>query len=195
MLLTQAEKDKYAVDYMSMVHALSYKYFGRIHIKMDIEDLEGAGYYGLTKALNTYDTEKDCKFSTYAFSCINNEIKYFLKKEFKDAKRVPVSLNESLGDDDTERIELLSDKTTDILKNLIKEENIEMMLECVKNLPYKYRFIIEHRYGLNDKKILTQEDIARFLGTSQAFVCKTEQKIINLLYIKMRELEHIRKVA
>ena len=38
------------------------------------EDTLSCAYEGLVKASNTFDTSKDCKFSTYAYRLINNAI-------------------------------------------------------------------------------------------------------------------------
>lgn len=54
-----------------------FRRFGRIDY--DKNDLISIGKIGLIKAINTYDVEKNFRFSSYAVKCIDNEILIFLR--------------------------------------------------------------------------------------------------------------------
>ncbi len=54
-----------------------FRRFGRIDY--DKNDLISIGKIGLIKAINTYDVEKNFRFSSYAVRCIDNEILIFLR--------------------------------------------------------------------------------------------------------------------
>lgn len=45
----------------------------------DLNELVSVGLIGLIKSVDTFDTAKGIKFSTYSTTCIDNEIYYFLK--------------------------------------------------------------------------------------------------------------------
>ena len=46
----------------------------------DIDDLRSIGIVGLIKAIDTFDVNKNIKFTSYASKCIVNEILMFLRK-------------------------------------------------------------------------------------------------------------------
>lgn len=51
-------------------------------VDYDKNDLISIGKIGLIKAINTYDAEKNFRFSSYAVKCIDNEILIFLRTIF-----------------------------------------------------------------------------------------------------------------
>lgn len=188
-MLSIEEKEKYAAESISLVNMIANRYFGRLHAKIELDDLKGAGFCGLTTALNTFEKERGYLFSTYASVCIQNEIKHLLKKEFFVAKTECRSLNEFIGDDNgktVEYLDLIPDAAPEVADSMILSEDIDVLLECVSELSATHRFVIEHRYGLNDKKVLRQEEIAELLNKSQAYICKLEKNIIRKLYFSMR---------
>ena len=65
------------------------------------EDIISEGMVGLVKAANKFDPDKGVKFSTFAGSCIRNEMLMYLRKL---NRQVPyeVSLNEPIGYDEDE---------------------------------------------------------------------------------------------
>lgn len=53
------------------------KIFGSDNVSMDKEDAMSVGYEGMCKAVNTYNPEKETKFSTYVYKLIYNELSKF----------------------------------------------------------------------------------------------------------------------
>lgn len=184
LLLTAREKNQMAEENFNLVYyvANSFKTTGIPH-----DELVGVGTVGYTKALNTYNSEKGAKFSTYAVYCIRNEILHFLRKEKKHADNTVLSgtslyvdaEGNSLTIDDT-----ISTKMNDevILEDLILfKEDLAILMEAVENLPERERIIIMNRYGLNGGEVLTQANVGKLLGMSQANVSKLESEIIKKL--------------
>ena len=100
------------------------------------EDLISVGTIGLIKAVDSFDIERNVRFSTYAAKCIDNEILMLFRQDKK--KEREVSLNEPIGKDkegnETEltgkfkvtvnspvydNVEKIKDTTTKINKNII----------------------------------------------------------------------------
>ena len=55
------------------------------------------------------------------------------------------------------------------------------MLEEIEKLTPRDKEIIELRYGLNNKKEMTQKDVAILLGISQSYISRIEKKVIKRL--------------
>lgn len=152
------------------------------------EDLISIGTIGLIKAAETFDTEKSISFSTYASTCIRNQIKmYFRKTKHKNNE---VYMNEPI-DTDKNGNELT---IADIFKDdvCVDEEvdlriNMKKLYESIDNvLDERERMIICKRYGLIDKngivsRPLAQREVADMLKISRSYVSRIEKKAIEKL--------------
>ena len=148
-----------------------------------IEDLISIGTIGLMKGVNTFNSDKNIKLATYASRCIDNEILMYLRKNKK--RNADVSLEESLSfDAEGNELHLEDVLGTDkdlVTKGLDEELNKNMMLEEIEKLRPRDKEIIELRYGLNQKKEMTQKDVATLLGISQSYISRIEKKVIKKL--------------
>ena len=63
----------------------------------DQEDLISIGTIGLMKAVDTFDSDRRARFSTYASRCIENEILMYLRRNSKT--KLEVSIDEPLNVD------------------------------------------------------------------------------------------------
>lgn len=149
----------------------------------DLEDLVSIGTIGLIKAVNTYRLDKNIKLATYASRCIDNEILMYLRKIKR--KKGEVSFEDSLSyDADGNELHLediLGTEKDTVTKGLDEELNRNIMLEEIGKLSSRDKEIIELRYGLNNKKELTQKDVAKLLGISQSYISRIEKKVIKRL--------------
>ena len=149
----------------------------------DLEDLVSIGTIGLIKGVNTYRLDKNIKLATYASRCIDNEILMHLRKIKR--KRTEVSFEDSLSyDSDGNELHLEDVLGTDkdlITKGLDDELDKNIMLEEIEKLSPRDKEIIELRYGLNNRKEMTQKDVASLLGISQSYISRIEKKVIKRL--------------
>ena len=149
----------------------------------DLEDLVSIGTIGLIKAVNTYRLDKNIKLATYASRCIDNEILMYLRKIKR--KKGEVSFEDSLSyDADGNELHLedvLGTEKDTVTKGLDDELNRTMMLSEIEKLNKRDKEIIELRYGLNNRKELTQKDVAKLLGISQSYISRIEKKVIKKL--------------
>lgn len=152
------------------------------------EDLISIGTIGLIKAAETFNPEKAISFSTYASTCIRNQIKmYFRKTKHKSSE---VYMNEPI-DTDKNGNELTM---ADIFKDdvCVDDEvdlriNMKKLYEAVNNvLDERERLIICKRYGLIGEdgtvcRPLAQREVAKMLKISRSYVSRIEKRAIEKL--------------
>lgn len=182
--LTQEEKEILAEENMSLVHYVANKFR---NTRLPYDDLYGAALLGFTKALNSFDSERGAKFSTYAVNCMKNEIRFFLRKERKQSEHT-VSYNLVLSTDkngnDFELYNILADKSdesADMLELMITKENSNSVIKAIEQLSETEQYIMKHRYGINGAKFKTQKEIADEINMSQANVSKIQKNSLKKL--------------
>ena len=153
---------------------------------VDLEDLVSIGTIGLIKGVNTYKLDKNIKLATYASRCIDNEILMFLRKNKR--RRGEVSFEDSLSYDSEGNELHLEDilGTADDIVTRPLEEEIEkkILYEELTKLNDRDKEIMIMRYGLFNKKEMTQKEVASKLGISQSYISRIEKKVINRLKIQ-----------
>ena len=155
---------------------------------VDLEDLVSIGTIGLIKGVNTYKLDKNIKLATYASRCIDNEILMFLRKNKR--RRGEVSFEDSLSYDSEGNELHLEDilGTADDIVTRPLEEEIEkkILYEELTKLNDRDKEIMTLRYGLFNKREMTQKEVANHLGISQSYISRIEKKVINRLKIQNR---------
>lgn len=150
---------------------------------VDLEDLVSIGIIGLIKGINTYKTDKNIKLATYASRCIDNEILMFLRKNKK--RRSEVSFEDSLSfDSEGNELHLEDILGTDgdiVTRGLEEETEKKLMYEEIEKLNKRDKEIMVLRYGLHNKREMTQKEVANALGISQSYISRIEKKVINRL--------------
>ena len=145
-----------------------------------IEDLVSIGTIGLIKAINTFKTDKNIKLATYASRCIENEILMYIRKN--SGTRAEISIDEPLNTDWDGNELLLSDILGSDEDNMSYEleamEERMFIRRAVASLNDREREIIELRYGMRERRELTQKEVADRLGISQSYISRLEKKII-----------------
>lgn len=160
----------------------------------DQDDLVSIGTIGLIKAVNTFDSNKGIRLSSYAARCIENEVLMFFRNGKKSAQ--DVSMNEPIDTDKEGNTLTLMDvmSTEDnIVDNLdikIKSEQLKKYL--VEVLTPRERIIIELRYGLNGSRPLTQREVAQRLKISRSYVSRIEKKALLTLRKRFERTEFSR---
>ena len=137
----------------------------------DQDDLISIGTIGLIKAVDSFDTGKGIRLSSYAARCIENEILMFFRTTKKTAQ--DVSMNEPIDTDrDGNALTLMDtmaseDNMVENIDNKIKIEKLKSYME--EELSPREQSIICLRYGLvPGSKPLAQREVASALGISRS---------------------------
>lgn len=150
----------------------------------DQDDLISIGTIGLIKAVNTFDSTKGIRLSSYAARCIENEVLMYFRSSRKSAQ--DVSINEPIDTDKDGNALTLMDimaADDDILENLdckIKSEQLRKYI--IEVLSPREQTIVRFRYGLDGNEPLTQREVAQKLGISRSYVSRIEKKALSTLY-------------
>lgn len=148
--------------------------------KVDTDDLIGIGTIGLIKGINTYKKDKNIKLATYASKCITNEI----LMHFRSIKKYQniISLDDTIGYDKDGReislIDVIPDKDKPLDDKVNLKENIDLINKYMNKLNKREKDILIKRYGLNNKKEMTQKEIASELKISRSYVSRIEKRAI-----------------
>jgi RNA polymerase sporulation-specific sigma factor len=156
----------------------------------NIEDMVSLGSIGLIKAVNTFDTDKNIKFATYASKCIENEMLMHLRKYTKIKNEL--SLDEPLNTD-SEGNELLLCDILDsgedsVFMTIEKNSDSEMLWGLINKLNERDKDILKKRFGLCNICEMTQKEIADEMNISQSYISRLEKKLINQLKKDMCKL-------
>lgn len=152
------------------------------------EDLISIGTIGLIRAAETFNPEKAISFSTYASTCIRNQIKmYFRKNKHKSSE---VYMNEPIDTDKNGNELTIADIFKD---NVCVDDEVDLRINMEKLyklvntvLDDRERLIISKRYGLicDDGTVsrpLAQREVAKLLDISRSYVSRIEKKALDKL--------------
>lgn len=174
---------------LRLVSHICKKYYAKTN---DTDDLISIGTIGLIKAVDSFDYSKGTRFSTYASRCVENEIlMYFrsLKKQnnemfFGDAIETdkqgnPLTIEDIISDD------------TDIVEELEQKRRWSIIRSFIEDMEDKReKEILVLRYGLNNKKPLTQREVAQRLNISRSYVSRIEKKVLSDLADKFEKYDN-----
>ena len=163
---------------LRLVSHIVKKYYSKTN---DTEDLISIGTIGLIKAIDSFKPDKGIRLTTYASRCIENEILMHFRNIKKNAS--DVYLGDSLESDRDGNPLTLQDTISDnrdMAEDLEKKIRWEKAAEYLENLEdEREREIIILRYGLDNKKPLTQREVAARLNISRSYVSRIEKKVLS----------------
>lgn len=177
-------------------HNLVYHILQKMNLYNQLDEYYDIAVIGLIKAAKNYDETKQINFSTFAGKCIRNEILLYLRQQQSNRLKAnynTISLEKTVFEENGNKI-LLIDKipgNVNIEQELINNEKIIHLYKAISNLSDSERFIIEHSYGLNNKKILRQKQLAEIIGQSQANVSRIIKKIFKKIKQEMEKYDHV----
>ena len=149
---------------------------------------------GLIKAINTYKPGFGTQFSTYAAKCIENEILMLLRVNKKHKATVGIDdiIVSDGSDNDLSINDLVFEEDNDVAletENLILGQNLDEILK--KHLSKREYEIVCLRYGLNNKPMLTQREVAKKLQISRSYISRLEKKSLETLRSVMNKKDYL----
>ena len=149
----------------------------------DQEDLISIGTIGLIKGISTFDASKGARLATYAARCVENEILMYFRGQRKSASDVSLSDYIETGKEGTALFlmdVICSDE--DLFEQMSDKEVYAKLYEKIEEcLTPREEKIITLRYGIGNRKPLTQREIADLCGISRSYVSRIEKKALQKL--------------
>lgn len=177
---SQAARQKLIEHNLRLVAHIIKKYYAR---QDDQEDLISIGTIGLIKAIDSFDSSKGIRLSSYASRCIENEILMFFRSGKKSAQ--DISLNEPIDtDQDGNTLTILDTMAVDdtIIEEIDTRMKSERLYGLVRSvLTPRERTIICLRYGLEGCRPQPQRVVAQRLGISRSYVSRIEKRALQKL--------------
>lgn len=170
-------KNKLIEHNLRLVAHVIKKYYSKVN---DQDDLVSIGTIGLIKAINTFDSSKGTRLSSYAARCIENEVLMFFRNGKKSS--LDISINEPIDTDkDGSALTLIDimsteDSILDQIDIKIKSEKLHKYISEI--LSPREQLIIELRYGLNGNQPITQREVASRMKISRSYVSRIEKKAL-----------------
>jgi len=148
------------------------------------DDLMSIGTIGLIKAVQSFSSEKQVRFSTYASRCIDNEVLMYMRKI--QPTENTVYLEENIDSDDKSGGKLtLKDSIQDSfqLEEYCENQEIknDILRAVIQKLDARQRQIIIMRYGLFGNQPQTQQQVCETLNISRSYVSRLEKKAVEIL--------------
>ena len=146
-----------------------------MNVDYDKKELVATGCEALVKAADTYDISKGNEFSTYARSCIYNEIMTFLRKLKNDSSVLSFDDVAYLSDDGNDlKLEDVVPSKVDIERDYVEKEHSKLELKLLKQsmecLSERNREILMLYFGFYNNKRYTCEEIGRMMNMGRAGV-------------------------
>lgn len=163
---------------LRLVSHIVKKYYSKTN---DTDDLISIGTIGLIKAIDSFNPEKNIRLATYAARCIENEILMHFRNIRKNSG--DVYLGDSIEVDKDGNPLTIQDTISDNrdlaedLETKVKWEKVSKIIENMEDEREKEIIIL--RYGLDNKKPLTQREVAQRLNISRSYVSRIEKKVLN----------------
>ncbi len=168
---------------MRLVAHISKKYQNS---EEEMEDLISIGTIGLIKAVSTFQEGHGSKLATYAARCIENELLMYFRSKKKCLKEV--SLYEPIGTDkegnQIQLVDIVEVDEKDVVEQLELKRQIVRLYELIPDvLDEREKEILRLRYGLNNRKPVTQRELAEKLHISRSYVSRIYVIMILSFYL------------
>lgn len=139
----------------------------------DINLLISIGLEGLIKSVDSYNINKNNKFSTYATCCIDNEILMYFRKKTKEVD--PILIEQYEEDDDLKWYEKIEDTT---VYNIDDKELVEEILSVLDIFKTRQKEFVLLYFGFYDKPY-TCKEIGEMYNVTKQYVSRQIRYVIN----------------
>ena len=156
----------------------------------DMDELVSIGLMGLIKAVDTFDINREVKFSTYAMKCIDNEILLFIRKNKTHKEHVSLTSPISTNKDGSELFlkDILMDSDEDFVFSIEEKELYDEVRRVIENLPEREKQIIMLYFGFNCEP-LNQNEISSQMKISQSYVSRIITATLKTIKLQLENNE------
>ena len=160
-----------------------------VYFTGDKKDIVSTGLIGLIKAVDSYDYLKNTNFSTYAYTCIINEINVYLNQQKRHYNQLSLEKNIITDKDGSEyKLEKILPSFQNIEEGYVKKELYEKIVEIIYSLKEPDKDIMIMYFGIEDGIKHSQEEIGKKYGTTRANISlkirKNLKKISKILIME-----------
>ena len=160
------DKANLVEDHMKLAHYVARKYMNSMAV--EYEDLFQQCCIGLVRAAKSYKEDSETKFSTYAVSCMENEMRMVYRKKFREYGKIACSLESEVklpSGRVVELSELLIDEKANFEESLINNDTLERLMNVLSS---REKEIVIQNYILD----YDQMKISRLMGCTSANVSR-----------------------
>ena len=147
----------------------------------DNDELISVGSIGLIKAVNSFHDGKGTQFATYASRCIENEILMVIRagKKYKNTKSLYEPVSYDKDGNEVALIDLIGQEAESVISKVESRIVQEKLLSVAKKVLDEREYeIIMLRYGINEDKAYTQNEVAEKYERSRSYVSRIEKKAL-----------------
>lgn len=163
------------------------------NIYSDESDLISIGLVGLIKSIDTFDINRNIKFSTYSVKCIDNEILMYIRKKSRNINNIDYNFATHIDSslEKVEKADTFIDNECNIELDIETKEVYLILRNKIKNLSERDKKVILLYYGFIDNKCYTQKQIGEILSISRPSVSRIITKTLKELRIELENEEII----
>lgn len=178
--VTQEEREKIIIENQKLI----YHIFKKMRMTFRIDDMFDVGLIGLIKGVDTFDSDKGYKLSTYIGECIKNELTKEIMYENAGKRQANIISfdkpifdikNQELTVEDTLGYELNLDE------NLINEELLNMINHRLYFLPERDEKIFKHSYGIDNHEKMSTKELSEKFKISKTRIDAINSRIKRIL--------------
>lgn len=148
---------------------------------IDKEDYYQTGVFGVIRAIDKFDFDRNVMFSTFAAKCIFNVLYEFACQNNKNNKVISLNVKANLNSDSNEELMNIIMSDEDIESDFIDRETINLVREAIEKIPNETdKKVIKMYYGINHKRI-GQREIAKIFNCSPQNISLRHSRGMNSL--------------
>ena len=118
-------------------------------------------------------------------------------RRYRDASRAPVSLDSPLGDEDENSVkEVIADPNASApFEQIVKDNDNELVQEALATLDARESKILALRFGLDDGKPRTLEEVGEYFGLTRERIRQIQEQALLKMRVRIEERDRPRGVS